>query len=90
MNETTRAQFDHLIAQPHGIVLVTEPIGSGKTTTLYATLSRLNATTTNILTVEDRIEYELPGVGQTQVNARIDMTFAQALGLYCGKIRISS
>jgi general secretion pathway protein E len=79
MNETTRAQFDHLIAQPHGIVLVTGPTGSGKTTTLYAALSRLNATTTNILTVEDPIEYELPGVGQTQVNERIDMTFAKAL-----------
>lgn len=79
MNETTRAQFDHLIAQPHGIVLVTGPTGSGKTTTLYAALSRLNASTTNILTVEDPIEYELAGVGQTQVNARIEMTFAKAL-----------
>jgi general secretion pathway protein E len=72
-------QFDKLISQPHGIVLVTGPTGSGKTTTLYAALSRLNAITTNILTVEDPIEYELAGVGQTQVNARIDMTFAKAL-----------
>ncbi|MDB5772986.1 MAG: gspE [Burkholderia sp.] len=71
--------FDKLIAQPHGIVLVTGPTGSGKTTTLYAALSRLNAPTSNILTVEDPIEYELAGVGQTQVNARIDMTFAKAL-----------
>jgi general secretion pathway protein E len=79
MSDTSQQQFDHLIAQPHGIVLVTGPTGSGKTTTLYAALSRLNATTTNILTVEDPIEYELQGVGQTQVNARIDMTFAKAL-----------
>jgi general secretion pathway protein E len=72
-------QFDTLISQPHGIVLVTGPTGSGKTTTLYAALSRLNASTTNILTVEDPIEYDLIGVGQTQVNARIDMSFAKAL-----------
>ena len=72
-------QFDSLINQPHGIVLVTGPTGSGKTTTLYAALSRLNASTTNILTVEDPIEYDLIGVGQTQVNARIDMSFSKAL-----------
>ena len=79
MDDHTLKEFDHLIAQPHGIVLVTGPTGSGKTTTLYAALSRLNAASTNILTVEDPIEYELAGVGQTQVNARIDMTFAKAL-----------
>jgi general secretion pathway protein E len=79
MASETLAQFDHLIAQPHGIVLVTGPTGSGKTTTLYAAMSRLNSSTTNILTVEDPIEYELAGIGQTQVNARIDMTFAKAL-----------
>jgi general secretion pathway protein E len=72
-------EFNKLISQPHGIVLVTGPTGSGKTTTLYAALTRLNATSTNILTVEDPIEYELAGVGQTQVNPRIDMTFAKAL-----------
>jgi general secretion pathway protein E len=60
-------------------VLVTGPTGSGKTTTLYAALSRLDSSTTNILTVEDPIEYDLEGIGQTQVNARIDMTFAKAL-----------
>jgi energy-coupling factor transporter ATP-binding protein EcfA2 len=59
MSEPTLHAFDHLINQPHGIVLVTGPTGSGKSTTLYAALSRLNATTTNILTVEDPIEYEL-------------------------------
>jgi general secretion pathway protein E len=79
MSEQERRQFDWLIAQPHGIVLVTGPTGSGKTTTLYAALAQLNASTINILTVEDPIEYELPGVGQTQVNPRIDMSFAKAL-----------
>jgi general secretion pathway protein E len=79
MSADVLAQFDKLITQPHGIVLVTGPTGSGKTTTLYAALSRLNTTSTNILTVEDPVEYELNGVGQTQVNARIDMTFAKAL-----------
>ena len=73
------AQLDRLIRQPHGIVLVTGPTGSGKTTTLYAALSRLDAATSNILTVEDPIEYDLPGISQTQVNAKIDMSFALAL-----------
>ncbi len=73
------ARLDRLIHQPHGIVLVTGPTGSGKTTTLYASLARLDAATTNILTVEDPIEYDLPGIGQTQVNSRIDLSFATAL-----------
>lgn len=72
-------QLDRLIRQPHGIFLVTGPTGSGKTTTLYSALGRLDASTTNILTVEDPIEYDLPGIGQTQVNPRIDLTFASAL-----------
>jgi len=72
-------RFEALIAQPHGIVLVTGPTGSGKTTTLYAALQRLDAARSNIMTVEDPIEYELPGIGQTQVNARIDLSFAKAL-----------
>jgi general secretion pathway protein E len=72
-------KFEHLITQPHGIILVTGPTGSGKTTTLYAALSKLDAGSTNIMTVEDPIEYELAGVGQTQVNAKIDLTFAKAL-----------
>jgi general secretion pathway protein E len=79
MSTEVLTKFDKLIAQPHGIVLVTGPTGSGKTTTLYAALSRLNQVSTNILTVEDPIEYELNGIGQTQVNQRIDMTFAKAL-----------
>ena len=73
------ARFQKLIEQPHGIVLVTGPTGSGKTTTLYAALSRLDASRSNIMTVEDPIEYELAGVGQTQVNAKIELTFAKAL-----------
>ncbi|MEO8299377.1 MAG: type II secretion system ATPase GspE [Burkholderiales bacterium] len=75
----TFERFDRLIQQPHGIVLVTGPTGSGKTTTLYAALTRLDTSTTNVLTVEDPVEYELHGIGQTQVNAKIDLTFAKAL-----------
>ena len=71
--------MEALIAKPHGIILVTGPTGSGKTTTLYAGLTKLNESTRNILTVEDPIEYDLPGVGQTQVNIKVDMTFAKGL-----------
>jgi general secretion pathway protein E len=79
MGPDTLRQFDTLISRPHGILLVTGPTGSGKTTTLYASLSRLETTTSNIMTVEDPIEYDLSGIGQTQVNERIGMTFARAL-----------
>jgi general secretion pathway protein E len=79
MSGEVLARYLHLIKQPHGIVLVTGPTGSGKTTTLYASLARLPTTTTNILTVEDPVEYELAGIGQTQVNPKIDLTFAKAL-----------
>jgi general secretion pathway protein E len=79
MSSEVMERFVHLIEQPHGIVLVTGPTGSGKTTTLYASLARLPTATTNILTVEDPVEYELPGIGQTQVNPKIDLTFAKAL-----------
>ncbi len=72
-------RFEHLIAQPHGIILVTGPTGSGKSTTLYAALERLDTRRQNIMTVEDPIEYDLPGVGQTQVNPKIDLNFAKAL-----------
>jgi general secretion pathway protein E len=72
-------RFQHLIRQPHGIVLVTGPTGSGKTTTLYSALARMDTDTANVLTVEDPVEYELPGIGQTQVNPKIDLTFAKAL-----------
>ena len=79
MDPTTLAGMDRLIREPHGIVLVTGPTGSGKTTTLYAALGRLDTTALNIMTVEDPIEYDLDGISQTQVNARIDMSFARAL-----------
>ena len=79
MEGETLRRFLKLVGQPHGIVLVTGPTGSGKTTTLYAALSQLDAQTSNIMTVEDPIEYELPGIGQTQVNPRIDLDFAKAL-----------
>jgi general secretion pathway protein E len=75
----TLSAFDRLVRQPHGIVLVTGPTGSGKTTTLYSALNRIDSSTVNVMTVEDPIEYDLEGIGQTQVNARIDMTFAKAL-----------
>jgi general secretion pathway protein E len=68
-----------LIARPHGIILVTGPTGSGKTTTLYGILSQLNDRSRNIITVEDPIEYYLDGIGQTQVNAKIGMDFAKGL-----------
>ncbi|MEO8537545.1 MAG: GspE/PulE family protein, partial [Betaproteobacteria bacterium] len=79
MSAATLAAIDELIRQPHGILLVTGPTGSGKTTTLYAALSRLPRDSTNMMTVEDPIEYALDGVAQTQVNARIELTFARAL-----------
>lgn len=76
--ENTR-KIDELVKQPHGIVLVTGPTGSGKTTTLYAALNRLDMGEKNIMTVEDPIEYNLEGVSQTQVNPKIEMSFARAL-----------
>jgi general secretion pathway protein E len=79
MSENIAARVDTAIRQPHGLFLVTGPTGSGKTTTLYAGLQRLDRGRLNILTVEDPIEYDLSGVGQTQVNPRIDLTFARAL-----------
>ncbi|MDT7837600.1 type II secretion system ATPase GspE [Aquabacterium sp. OR-4] len=79
MSGQVLGEFDRLVHQPHGIVLVTGPTGSGKTTTLYASLGRIDTASTNVLTVEDPVEYELPNIGQTQVNAKIDLTFAKAL-----------
>ncbi len=79
MDDATLAQMDALIREPHGIVLMTGPTGSGKTTTLYAALSRLDPKALNIMTVEDPIEYDLDGISQTQINSRIDMSFARAL-----------
>ncbi len=79
MQGETLRRFLQLVSQPHGIILVTGPTGSGKTTTLYSALGKLDAHSSNIMTVEDPIEYELAGIGQTQVNAKIDLDFAKAL-----------
>nr|CCC42044.1 type II secretion system LspE [Legionella pneumophila] len=79
MPEHTLKTVRQMIAEPHGIILVTGPTGSGKTTSLYAMLTELNQVTRNILTIEDPIEYDLPGVGQTQVNTKVQMTFAKGL-----------
>ena len=79
MTAANREHFSELIRKPHGIILVTGPTGSGKSTTLYAGLSEINSKDRNILTVEDPIEFDLQGIGQTQVNPRVDMTFARGL-----------
>jgi general secretion pathway protein E len=79
MDSKTGTLVDDLIHKPHGILLVTGPTGSGKTTTLYAALERLNDNTRNIMTVEDPIEYYIDGIGQTQVNTKVEMTFARGL-----------
>ena len=79
LSENIRDRFSALIEKPHGIILVTGPTGSGKSTTLYAGLSQIDASERNILTVEDPIEYSIRGIGQTQVNTKVDMTFARGL-----------
>ena len=79
MSRSDQKLMDSLIHRPHGIILVTGPTGSGKTTTLYAALERINDRSRNILTVEDPVEYDLDGIGQTQVNTKVDMTFARGL-----------
>lgn len=79
LSDKDYSQLKRLIYRPHGIILVTGPTGSGKTTTLYAALTDLNDQTRNILTAEDPIEFQLDGIGQTQVNTKVDMTFARSL-----------
>lgn len=79
MTKTNHDGFQKLISRPHGIILVTGPTGSGKSTTLYAGLQELNSSERNILTVEDPIEFDIDGIGQTQVNPKVDMTFARGL-----------
>lgn len=79
LSKKNQTRMEALIKHPHGIILVTGPTGSGKTTTLYAMLNSLNQEHRNILTIEDPIEYDLPGIGQTQVNTKIDMNFATGL-----------
>ncbi|MGF1686954.1 type II secretion system ATPase GspE [Photobacterium japonica] len=79
MTPAIHENFRRIIERPHGIILVTGPTGSGKSTTLYAGLQELNGKENNILTVEDPIEFDIDGIGQTQVNTKVDMTFARAL-----------
>ncbi|MDH3534009.1 MAG: type II secretion system ATPase GspE [Gammaproteobacteria bacterium] len=79
MDDKSQATVDELIHKPHGIILVTGPTGSGKTTTLYAALERINDNSRNIMTVEDPIEYFIDGIGQSQVNTKVEMTFARGL-----------
>ena len=78
-NEKQLALLEKLISRPNGILLVTGPTGSGKTTTLYGALSRINATDKNIITIEDPVEIQLPGIGQIEVNPRIGLSFANGL-----------
>jgi general secretion pathway protein E len=79
MAPDTQQRFASLLTQPHGIILVTGPTGSGKTTTLYAAIQSMDAAQLNIVTVEDPVEFDLPGVGQIHANPRIGLTFANAL-----------
>jgi len=79
MPQETKAQLVDLVSRPHGIILVTGPTGSGKTTTLYAALQQMDRRQRNIMTVEDPVEYDLPGISQTQINLRAGMTFARGL-----------
>lgn len=79
MPVAVEAGFQRGLKKPHGIILITGPTGSGKSTSLYAGLSHINHPGRNILTIEDPIEYLIPGIGQTQVNSKVDMTFARGL-----------
>ena len=79
MDEVTFTNFSDSLTSPNGIILVTGPTGSGKTTTLYAALNLLNNSEKNILTVEDPIEYSIEGIGQTQINPKVGLTFSQGL-----------
>ena len=79
MQPDSKRDFDELIRLPHGIVLVTGPTGSGKTTSLYSALLEIKSEDTKIITTEDPVEYELEGINQIQVHAKIGLTFANSL-----------
>ena len=79
LNEAETKMFDHIFSNPHGIILVTGPTGSGKSTTLYTALSELNKEDVNIITVEDPVEANINGINQVHVNAKAELTFASAL-----------
>ncbi len=72
-----------LLASPNGIILVTGPTGSGKTTTLYAVLQSINKPNINIITIEDPVEYQIEGISQIQVNPKIELTFARGSAFHC-------
>lgn len=78
-SKDTLTKFYKLIRRPHGVILVTGPTGSGKTTTLYASLNKINTVEKNIITVEDPVEYKLPGIRQIQINNKVELTFANGL-----------
>lgn len=78
-SDVNQRMFEAIVDKPYGMILVTGPTGSGKSTTLYSCLNKLNTGTTNILTIEDPVEYQLPGVNQVQVNTKANLTFASAL-----------
>ena len=78
-SESVLIKYQKLIARPHGIILVTGPTGSGKSTTLYASLDKINSVEKNIITIEDPVEYKLEGIRQIQVNPKVDLTFANGL-----------
>ena len=77
--------LEEAILRPHGIILVTGPTGSGKTTTLYSVLSLINTVKVNVMTIEDPVEYQIPGVNQVQINPAAGLTFASALRSFCAK-----
>jgi general secretion pathway protein E len=79
MDADTYQRFDQVLQQPNGVILVTGPVGSGKTTTLYSSISRLNTGNVNIMTLEDPVEYGLAGISQTQMDAKVGLTFGRAL-----------
>ncbi len=79
MDEATLARFRRVLREPHGVVLVTGPTGSGKTTTLYAALREVDTQRLNVMTIEDPIEYQIPSIGQIQVKPKIGLTFAAGL-----------
>ena len=78
-SDESLSQIEDLIDRTYGIILVTGPTGSGKSTTLYASLQKLNSIDTNIITVEDPVEQRIQGIGQIQVNSKIGLTFANGL-----------
>ena len=90
LSTTQVAALEKLLNRNNGIILSTGPTGSGKTTTLYAALNRINTEARNIITIEDPVEYQLRGVGQIQVNAKIGLTFASGSARSSGRTRISS